>query len=71
MKFQYSDGSVESTFVIKEASTQDTTQETTTPSEKVESPKTGDSTPIAWLFIIAVIGGAGVACFGRKKMIVR
>ena len=68
VKFQYSDGSVETTFAIKEASTQaTTTQATTTPSEKDEVPKTGDSTPIAWLFVIALISGASVVCFGRKK----
>ena len=87
VKFQYSDGSVETTFVISEASTQDTTnsskkdttqnttqnttQETTTPSETVEAPKTGDSTPIVWWFIIAIISGAGVVYFGRKKKTVR
>lgn len=81
VKFQYSDGSAESTFVIKAASSQntttqdtttsDTTQDTTTPSEKDVVPKTGDSTPIAWLFIVAVISGAGVLYFGRKKKTVR
>ena len=81
VKFQYSDGSAESTFVIKAASSQntttqdtttsDTTQDTTTPSEKDDAPKAGDSTPIAWLFIIAVISGAGVVYFGRKKKTVR
>ena len=76
VKFQYSDGSAESTFVIKAASSQntttsDTTQDTTTPSEKDDAPKAGDSTPIAWLFIIAVISGAGVLYFGRKRKTVR
>ena len=71
VKFQYSDGSVETTFVINKASTEDTTQETTTPSEKDEVPKTGDSTPIAWLFIVAIISGAGVVYFGKKKKTVR
>lgn len=81
VKFQYSDGSAESTFVIKAASSQntttqdtttsDTTQDTTTPSEKDDAPKAGDSTPIAWLFIIAVISGAGVLYFVRKKKTVR
>lgn len=81
VKFQYSDGSAESTFVIKAASSQDTTtqdtttsdttQDTTAPSEKDDAPKAGDSTPIAWLFIIAVISGAGVVYFGRKKKTVR
>lgn len=72
VKFQYSDGSAESTFVIKAASSQNTTtQDTTTPSEKDAVPKTGDSTPIAWLFVVAVISGAGVLYFGRKKKTVR
>ena len=59
------------TFVIKQASTEDTTQETTTPSDKDEVPKTGDSTPIAWLFVIAIISGAGVVYFGKKKKTAR
>lgn len=67
VKFQYRDGSAETTIKIKVASTDDTT----TPSEKDEIPKTGDSTPIAWLFIAAVISGAGVIYFGRKKKTVR
>lgn len=71
VNFQYSDGSAETTFVIKEASVKDTTQDTTAPSEKDDAPKAGDSTPIAWLFIIAVISGAGVLCFVRKKKTVR
>lgn len=71
VKFQYSDGSTETTFVIKAASVKDTTQDTTAPSEKDDAPKAGDSTPIAWLFIIAVISGAGVVYFGRKKKTVR
>ena len=71
VKFQYSDGSTETTFVIKAASVKDTTQDTTAPSEKDDAPKAGDSTPIAWLFIIAVISGAGVVYFSRKKKTVR
>ena len=71
VNFQYSDGSAETTFVIKEASVKDTTQDTTAPSEKDDAPKAGDSTPIAWLFIITVISGAGVLCFVRKKKTVR
>ena len=72
VRFQYNDESAETTFVIKEADTENTTtQETTTPSEKDEVPKTGDSTPIAWLFILAVISGVGVVYFGRKKKTVR
>ena len=77
VKFQYSDGSAETTFVIKEASVKDTTtqdttvQSTTAPSEKDDVPKNGDNTPMAWLLVIAVLGGAGVCCFGRKKKTVR
>lgn len=72
VKLQYNDGSVETTIVIKEASAEDTTtQNTTTPSEKTEVPKTGDSTPAAWLFIVAIISGAGVVYFGKKKKAVR
>lgn len=60
---------------LKEASagdttTQDTTtQNTTAPSEKDDVPKTEDNTPIAWLFMIVVISGAGVCYFGKKKKI--
>ena len=52
--------------------TQDTsTQNTTAPSKKEDVPKTGDNTSIAWLFMIAVISGACVCYFGRKKKTVR
>ena len=97
VKFQYSDESAETTFVIKEASAKDTTtqdastqdtstqdtttqdastqdtstQNTTAPSKKEDVPKTGDNTSIAWLFMIAVISGACVCYFGRKKKTVR
>ena len=77
VKFQYSDESAETTFVIKKASVKDTptqdtsTQNTTAPSKKDDVPKTGDNTPIAWLFMIAVTSGAGVCYFGRKKKTVR
>lgn len=77
VKFQYSDESAETTFVIKAVSSQNTTtqdtttSDTTTPSEKDDVPKTGDNTPIAWLLVLAVIGGAGVLYFGRKKKTVR
>ena len=40
-------------------------------SDKDEVPKTGDSTPIAWLFVIAIISGAGVVYFGKKKKTAR
>ena len=43
----------------------------TTPSDKDEVPKTGDSTPIAWLFVIAIISGAGVVYFSKKKKTAR
>ena len=56
----------------QDASTQDTsTQNTTTTSKKDDVPKTGDNTPIAWLFMIAVISGACVCYFCRKKKTVR
>lgn len=88
VKFQYNDGSVETTISIKQASTKDTTtkdtttedtttedtitedtitQQPTSSPEKDEVPKTGDSAPIAWLFVIAIINGASAVYFGREK----
>ena len=68
VRFQYNDESAETTFIMKQASTENTTtQDTTTPSKKDDVPKTGDSTPIALLFIVAIISGAGVVYFGKKK----
>jgi LPXTG-motif cell wall-anchored protein len=42
----------------------------TTPA-KDEVPKTGDNTPVVWLFVVALISGAGVLYFGKKKRGVR
>ena len=41
------------------------------PSHKDDVPKTGDTTPIAWLFILALISGTGILYFGRKKKTVK
>jgi hypothetical protein len=52
----------------EDTTTEDTTtQEPTPSSEKDDVPKTGDSAPIAWLFVIAIVNGANAIYFGRKK----
>ena len=58
------DGSASTTFTVKEAAT-------TTTSNKDDVPKTGDSTPVVWLFAIALISGIGILYFRGKRKTVR
>ena len=64
----WTDGSASTSFTVNATPTE--TPKTDT-AKKDEVPKTEDSTPIAWLFILTVIGGACVVYFGRKKKTVR
>lgn len=66
LRFQYSGKYADTSFVIKAADTTDSTL-----SKKDEGPKTGDNTPVVWLFISTLVSGAGVLYFGRKKKAVR
>lgn len=52
----WTDGSASTTFTIN-ANTSD---------KKDDVPKTGDSTPIAWLFILAGLSGTGLILTGKK-----
>ncbi len=73
LRFQYSDGYADTTFVVKAADSTDTTDSTdeTTSANKDEVPKTGDNTPAVWLFVVVIISGAGILYFGRNKKAVR
>ena len=71
VRFTYTDGYVEAALTITQAAAQpeeddtaDTTEDTTTEpdtnkEEKDEVPKTGDETPVIWLFVLML--GSGVA----------
>ena len=39
--------------------------------QKDDVPKTGDNTPIAWLFVLALISGGTIVFFGRRKKALR
>jgi len=40
---------------------------TTTDTQKDEVPKTGDHSPIVWLFVLVMVSGGTLLCLGRKK----
>ncbi len=74
----WTDGSAKTTFTVKaESIKEDSTTEDgamedsatvdTTSTEKDEVPKTGDNSPITWLFVLMIISGATVAFLGNKK----
>lgn len=42
---------------------------TDTPAAAAAAPKTGDTTPIVWLFVLAMVGGVGIVGFGSKKKV--
>lgn len=78
--FNYTDGYAETSLTIKTAQTDNEPSDDTddkqpdnqTPDEdgKDEVPKTGDNTPIAWLFALMLISGTGL-CITHKKKAVR
>ena len=56
--------------IYSDSSNSSNSGDDTTPA-KDEVPKTGDNTPVVWLFVVALISGAGVLYFGKKKRGVR
>lgn len=50
-----------STYAVTEEAT------TTTDTQKDEVPKTGDHSPIVWLFVLVMVSGGTLLCLGRKK----
>ena len=65
VRFQYNSIYADTTFVITAADSTDTTP------TKDEVPKTGDSTPVVWLFVVAMISGTGLLYLGRRKKAIR
>lgn len=65
----WTDGSVATTFTVKEAVTEEATS--TTDTQKDEVPKTGDHSPIVWLFVLVMVSGGTLLCLGRKKKTLR
>lgn len=56
--------------IYSDSSNSSNSGDDTTPA-KDKVPKTGDSTPVVWLFVVAMISGTGIIYFGRKKRDVR
>lgn len=79
VRFNYTDGYAETTLTIKAAQTDNEPSDDTdnkqpdnqTPDDngKDDVPKTGDNTPIAWLFALMLISGTGIFITHRKKAI--
>jgi hypothetical protein len=65
----WTDGSAATTFTVKEAVTEEATS--TTDTQKDEVPKTGDHSPIVWLFVLVMVSGGTLLCLGRKKKTLR
>jgi len=56
--------------IYSDSSNSSNSGDDTTPA-KDKVPKTGDSTLVVWLFVVAMISGTGIIYFGRKKRDVR
>lgn len=79
VRFTYTDGYAETILTLKAAQTDnepsdgadDKKPDKPTPDEdgKDEVPKTGDNTPIAWLFALMLISGAGLFVTHKKKAV--
>ncbi len=72
LKFVYSDGSVETTFIIKAADMQSDEKDKdneTFPSQDTQIPDTGDNSPNVWLLILVIVSAIVVLYVGNKKKI--
>lgn len=56
LEILWTDGSASTTFAIN----------ANTSGKKDDVPKTGDNTPIVWLFILVVLSGTGLILAGKK-----
>ena len=61
----WTDGSASTTFTIK-ANTSDNRPSSGT-DKKDDVPKTGDNTPIVWLFILSILSGTGLIITVKKR----
>ena len=58
----WTDGSASTTFTIKADTSDDGNQ-------KDDVPKTGDDTPIAWMFILSILSGTGLIITAKKRRV--
>lgn len=58
----WTDGSASTTFTIKADTSDDG-------DKKDDVPKTGDNTPVAWLFILSILSGTGLIITAKKRRV--
>ena len=78
VRFTYTDGYTETSLTIKEAQSDDSSDDTDDKQPDNQTPddngnddvtKTGDNTPIAWLFALILIFGTGLCIIHKKKAV--
>ena len=58
----WTDGSASTTFAIEADTSEDGNQ-------KDDAPKTGDDTPIAWMFMLSILSGTGLIITAKKRRV--
>lgn len=58
----WTDGSASTTFALKADTSEDGNQ-------KDDAPKTGDDTPIAWMFMLSILSGTGLIITEKKRRV--
>ena len=58
----WTDGSASTTFALKADTSEDGNQ-------KDDAPKTGDDTPIAWMFMLSILSGTGLIITAKKRRV--
>lgn len=61
-KILWTDGSASTTFALKADTSEDGNQ-------KNDAPKTGDDTPIAWMFMLSILSGTGLIITAKKRRV--
>ncbi len=61
-KILWTDGSASTTFALKADTSEDGNQ-------KGDAPKTGDDTPIAWMFMLSILSGTGLIITAKKRRV--
>ena len=61
-KIFWTDGSASTTFALKADTSEDGNQ-------KDDAPKTGDDTPIAWMFMLSILSGTGLIITAKKRRV--
>lgn len=61
-KILWTDGSASTTFALKADTSEDGNQ-------NGDAPKTGDDTPIAWMFMLSILSGTGLIITAKKRRV--